>query len=66
MWLGPARGMPYSHGIAGNCGEWGHMSNFSLGWIPTWGIHHVDIAPWGNDAGANRMLSRAWRSSWPL
>lgn len=50
MWLGPARWMPYSHGIAGNCGEWGHMSNFSLGWITTWGIHHVDIAQWGNDA----------------
>lgn len=42
------------------------MSNFSLGWITTWGIHHVDIAPWGNDAGANRMLTRAWRSPWHL
>ncbi len=50
MWVGPARWMPYSHGIVGNCGEWGHMSNFSLGWITTWGIHHVDIAQWGNDA----------------
>ncbi len=50
LWLGPAQWMPYSHGIAGNCGEWGHMSNFSLGWITTWGIHHVDIAQWGSDA----------------
>lgn len=50
MWMGPARWMPFAQGIVGNCGEWGHMSNFSLGWITTWGIHHVDIAQWGNDA----------------
>jgi predicted dehydrogenase len=50
MWVGPARWRPYSVGIVGNCGEWGHISNFSLGWITTWGIHHVDIAQWGNDA----------------
>jgi predicted dehydrogenase len=50
MWVGPARWMPFTHGIVGNCGEWGHISNFSLGWITTWGIHHVDIAQWGNDA----------------
>jgi len=50
MWLGPAQWRPYSVGITGNCGEWGHMSNFSLGWITTWGIHHMDIAQWGNDA----------------
>ena len=50
MWLGPAPWRPYSGGIVGNCGEWGHISSFSLGWITTWGIHHVDIAQWGNDA----------------
>lgn len=50
MWVGPAHWMPFTNGIVGNCGEWGHMSNFSLGWITTWGIHHVDIAQWGNDA----------------
>jgi predicted dehydrogenase len=50
MWVGPARWRPYSVGIVGNCGEWGHISDFSLGWITTWGIHHVDIAQWGNDA----------------
>jgi predicted dehydrogenase len=49
-WVGPARWRPFTQGIVGNCGEWGHMSNFSLGWITTWGIHHVDIAQWGNAA----------------
>ncbi len=52
MWVGPARWMSFTTGIVGNCGEWGHISNFSLGWITTWGIHHVDIAQWGNDADA--------------
>jgi len=47
-WVGPARWMPFTQGIVGNCGEWGHISNFSLGWITTWGIHHVDIAQWGS------------------
>ena len=50
MWVGPARWMPYRYGIVGNCGEWGHISNFSLGWITTWGIHHIDIAQWGDGA----------------
>jgi len=50
LWVGPARWRPFTQGIVGNCGEWGHMSDFSLGWITTWGIHHVDIAQWGNDA----------------
>jgi predicted dehydrogenase len=50
MWVGPARWRPYAQGIVHNCGQWGHMSNFSLGWITTWGIHHVDIVQWGNGA----------------
>lgn len=50
MWVGPARWMPYTQGVVGSCGNWGHISNFSLGWITTWGIHHVDIAQWANDA----------------
>jgi hypothetical protein len=36
LWVGPARWRPYAQGIVHNCGQWGHMSNFSLGWITTW------------------------------
>ncbi len=55
-WVGPARWMPFTEGVVGNCGEWGHISNFSLGWITTWGIHHVDVAQWGNDADSTGPL----------
>jgi predicted dehydrogenase len=65
MWIGPAQWMPYSHGIVGNCGEWGHMSNFSLGWITTWGIHHVDIAQWGNDADGTGPVEVAGTGVFP-
>jgi len=50
MWVGPALWMPYTQGVVGSCGRWGHISNFSLGWVTTWGIHHADIAQWGNNA----------------
>ncbi len=53
MWVGPARWMPHTQGVVGSCGNWGHISNFSLGWITTWGIHHVDIAQWGNGADSS-------------
>jgi predicted dehydrogenase len=29
-----------------------NINNFSLGMISCWGIHHLDIAQWGNDADA--------------
>lgn len=48
--------MPYTQGIVGSCGNWGHISNFSLGWVTTWGIHHVDIAQWGNNADMTGLI----------
>jgi predicted dehydrogenase len=64
-WIGPARWMPYRYGIIGNCGEWGHISNFSLGWITTWGIHHVDIAQWGNAADHGGPVAVEGRGVFP-
>ena len=28
--------------------HWFHISDYSLGYVSGWGIHHIDIAQWGN------------------
>ena len=47
MWLGPAPRSPYTPKRVINP-HWFHISDYSLGYIAGWGIHHVDIAQWGN------------------
>lgn len=47
MWLGPAPWAPYTPKRVVNP-HWFHISDYSLGYIAGWGIHHVDIAQWGN------------------
>jgi predicted dehydrogenase len=53
MWLGPAPWAPYMKERIVTLGPdwhklWWHISDYSLGWISGWGIHHIDIAQWGN------------------
>lgn len=53
MWLGPAPWAPYMkervETLASDWEKlWWHISDYSLGWISAWGIHHIDIAQWGN------------------
>ncbi|MHC4720743.1 MAG: Gfo/Idh/MocA family protein [Planctomycetota bacterium] len=53
MWLGPAPWAPYMEERIVTLGPdwhklWWHISDYSLGWISAWGIHHIDIAQWGN------------------
>ena len=53
-WLGPAPWVPYSYQrcasrAMGTEGMWTHIYDYSLGGLGgAWGIHHVDIAQWGN------------------
>lgn len=47
MWLGPAPRTPYTPKRVISP-HWFHISDYSLGYIAGWGIHHVDIAQWGN------------------
>jgi predicted dehydrogenase len=46
-WLGPAQWSPFTDAILNG---WTHelMSRYSLGFISAWGVHHLDIAQWGN------------------
>jgi len=46
-WLGPAQWSPFTDAILNG---WTHerISLYSLGFISAWGVHHLDIAQWGN------------------
>lgn len=46
-WLGPAQWSPFTDAILNG---WTHerISRYSLGFISAWGVHHLDIAQWGN------------------
>ncbi len=60
MWLGPAPWAPHSFercrpyvsrpdkDWTQNYSSWYHISDYCLGFIDNWGIHHIDIAQWGH------------------
>jgi len=54
MWLGPAPDTPYNKL---KCSfNWYFMYDYCVGWIQSWGIHHIDIAHWGAPAlGTSRL-----------
>lgn len=47
LWLGPSPWQPYTPTRVVNP-HWFHISDYSLGYVSGWGIHHIDIAQWGN------------------
>jgi len=47
LWLGPAPWAAYTENRVINQ-YWFHISDYALGFVAGWGIHHVDIAQWGN------------------
>jgi hypothetical protein len=55
MWLGPAPWSPYAFQRSasraeGSPGYWMHIHDYGLGCLSgAWGIHHMDIAQWGNN-----------------
>ncbi len=62
MWLGPAPMAPYCYercrpytdspkpGGWGGWSIWYCISDYCLGMIGNWGVHHLDIAQWGNNS----------------
>ena len=48
FWLGPAPVAPF-HPLRVINPHWFHIRDYSLGYVSGWGIHHMDIAQWGND-----------------
>lgn len=49
LWLGPAPWSPYLENRTVNQ-YWWHNTDYAVGFVAGWGIHHVDIAQWGNDS----------------
>jgi predicted dehydrogenase len=45
MWLGPAPEKPYNKIKCSY--NWYFIFDYCVGWIQSWGVHHVDIAQWG-------------------
>ncbi len=45
MWLGPAPYTPYNEL---KCTfNWYFINDYCVGWIQSWGVHHIDTAQWG-------------------
>lgn len=54
LWQGPAEVQPYREGLCAF--HWYFVSRYCVGWIASWGVHHMDIALWGQPAiGRGRM-----------
>jgi predicted dehydrogenase len=51
MWLGPAPRVPYTEKRC-QTPFWYFISDYTMGFVSGWGVHHVDIAQWGNGTDA--------------
>lgn len=55
LWLGPAPMAPYSYQRCRSYTQkdgwsvWYSISDYCMGMIGNWGVHHLDIAQWGNN-----------------
>ena len=63
-WVGPAPTTSY-HVDKLQRDNHENMTRFSLGMISCWGIHHLDIAQWGNDADATGPVSVEGEGEFP-
>jgi len=64
MWLGPAPEAPYTEK---RCVTpfWYFISDYALGFIAGWGIHHVDIAQWGNNTDLTGPIEFEGKGEFP-
>ena len=54
MWVGPAPFKPYNDIQCSY--NWYFVYDYCIGWIGSWGVHHVDIALWGSPSLATQPL----------
>jgi len=55
MWLGAAPWAPYTEKRC-RTPHWYFISDYSIGFVSGWGVHHVDIAQWGNDTDSTTPI----------
>lgn len=77
LWLGPApmapycfeRVRPYTHRPnepwTRNYSTWYHISDYCIGFIGNWGIHHLDIAQWGHGTESTGPTEIEGRGDFP-
>lgn len=63
-WVGPAP-MTSFHEEKLKRSNHENISNFSLGMLSCWGIHHLDIAQWGNGTDDTGPISVEGSAEWP-
>ncbi len=62
LWLGPARWAPYTTRRCFGVHSWYFISDYCVGYIAGWGVHHLDSAQHGHgtdDTGPTVIRSRA-------
>lgn len=64
LWLGPAPWAPYTTARL-TYPHWFHISDYSLGYVSGWGIHHIDIAQWGNGSEQTGPIEIAGSARFP-
>ncbi len=64
MWLGPAPHSPYCTARL-TYPHWFHISDYSIGYVSGWGVHHIDIAQWGNGTELTGPIEIMGTAVWP-
>lgn len=54
MWLGPAPAKPYNDLQCSY--NWYFVFDYCIGWIGSWGVHHIDSALWGAPAFCQKRI----------
>ncbi len=75
MWLGPAPMAPYcfqrcrpwtkGEGTFGGYSIWYCILDYCMGMIGNWGVHHLDIAQWGNGSDLSGPITIEGKGEFP-
>ena len=63
MWLGPAPFTPYNDLKCTY--NWYFIYDYCVGWIQSWGVHHLDIAQWGAPSLVTGRLKAKGTATFP-